>query len=129
MLIKTQEETEVFMRDFHYLDVWHKAHALTLSAHQATEAFPKIETFGLSTTLRRSTSHLTMKIAEACGRDIHAEFLQCLSQARAMGVEIEYQFLLAKDLGFLTDDLHTNFKDRIIEVRRMLSGLIKTASV
>ncbi len=38
------------MRDFRYLDVWHKAHAITLKIHHITEAFPKIETYGLAAT-------------------------------------------------------------------------------
>jgi hypothetical protein len=31
------------MRDFHNLDAWHKAHALTLTIYRFTEQFPKSE--------------------------------------------------------------------------------------
>ncbi len=31
------------MQDFHNLDVWHKAHQLTLDVYKATETFPSVE--------------------------------------------------------------------------------------
>ena len=113
------------MRDFRQLDVWHKAHALTLATYRATEHFPKSETFGLVTTLRRGTTHLTTKIAEACGQDTSPDFMRVLQQARGMGVEVEYQLLLARDLQFLATDTHDALRDQVIEVRRMLSGVLR----
>jgi four helix bundle protein len=117
------------MRDFKYLDAWHKAHALTLNVYRVTKSSPKAETYGLAATLRRSSAQLTMKIAEGCGRDLNIEYVNCLGHARAMGVEVEYQFLLARDLQFMKVDDHDALLHDIIEVRKMLSGLMKTASV
>jgi len=114
------------LRDFRYLDVWHKAHAFTLNVYRISETFPKTETFGLAATLRRGAAHLTMKIAEGCGRDEHAEYIHALQQARAMGVEIEYQLLLARDLQFLEPATYDSLQHDVIEVRKMLSGVIKT---
>ena len=114
------------MRDFRYLDAWHKAHAFTLNVYRISETFPKTETFGLAATLRRSSPHLTMKIAEACGRDEQDEYIRGLQQARAMGVEVEYQLLLARDLTFLEPATYDTLQHDVIEVRKMLSGVIKT---
>lgn len=113
------------MRDFRQLDVWHKAHALTLATYRATDHFPKSETFGLVTTLRRASTQLTMRIAEACGQDLQSDYNRCLQQARGVGVEVEYQFLLAHDLQLLATEQHDTLRDQVIEVRRMLSGLIR----
>ena len=113
------------MRDFRQLDVWHKAHALTLAMYRATEHFPKSETFGLVTTMRRGATQLTMKIAEGWGQDTSAAFMRCLQQARGVGIEIEYQLLLARDLQFLATDAHDALRDQVIEVRRMLSGVLR----
>jgi hypothetical protein len=71
------------MQDFHYLDVWHKAHAFTLNIYRITEAFPKVETFGLAASLRRGAAAISMKIAEGCGRDTNAEFVDCLQRRAA----------------------------------------------
>src|SRR5665213_1412261 len=117
------------MRDFRNIDAWHKAHAFTLRVYLITEAFPKAETYGLAATLRRVSAQLTMKIAEACGKDLVSEFLAALSQARGLGMEVEYQLLLARDLNFLKPDDYDALQGNVIEVRKMLSGLMKTASV
>ncbi len=113
------------MRDFRQLDVWHKAHAFTLATYRATDHFPKSETFGLVSTMRRGATQLTMKIAEGCGQDLLPDYTRCLQQARGLGVEVEYQLLLARDLQLLATERHDALRDQVIEVRRMLSGLIR----
>ena len=117
------------MQDFRKLDVWRKSHAFTLATYRATERFPKTETFGLVTTLRRGATQLTTKIAEACGQDGNSDFLRCMASARASGVELEYQLLLACDLQFLATDLHDALHNQLIEVRRMLSGVLKARAL
>ncbi len=116
------------MRDFRQLDVWHKAHAFTLATYRATEGFPKSETFGLVTTLRRGATHLTTKIAEACGQDLAPDYHRCLQAARGSGVELEYQLLLARDLQFLPAEHFEVLQAQVVEVRRMLSGLLRPRS-
>jgi four helix bundle protein len=117
------------VRDFRYLDAWHKAHAFTLRIYQCPESFPKNETFGLAATLRRSAAQFTMKIAESCGHDTPADYAEGLRRARAIGMEVEYQLLLARDLQFLKTDDYDALLGNVIEVRKMLSGLMKTASI
>ena len=113
------------LRDFRQLDVWHKAHAFTLATYRATEHFPRSETFGLVTTLRRGATQLTTKIAEGCGQDQPTDYVRSLQQSRGIGVELEYQLLLARDLQLLATSQHDALRDQVVEVRRMLSGLIR----
>jgi four helix bundle protein len=117
------------VQPFRKLDVWQKAHELTLRIYRTTEGFPKEETFGLSVQLRRSAISIPMKIVEGCGRDETSEFTRCLGQARGTGVELEYLLLLSRDLQFMKPDDHDALQAQVIEVRKMLSGLMKTASV
>lgn len=117
------------MRDFHHLDAWHKAHAFALAIYRITESFPKAETFGLSATLRRGSANIAMKIAEGCGHDTNAEYVACLRQARGMGMESEYHLLLARDLQFIEPASHDALQHQVIEVRKMLTGLIKSQPV
>jgi four helix bundle protein len=44
-------------------------------------------------------------------------------------MEVEYQLLLSRDLEFMKLEDHAALKADVIEVRKMLSGLMKTASV
>ena len=116
------------MRDFQNLDAWSKAHHLALAVYRLTEAFPSSETFGMTMSLRRGSSHVAMKIAEACGRDDGEPYAAGLRHARGLGVELEYQFLLARDLHLMDEVQHDSLRDQIVEVRRMLSGVIKRHS-
>jgi len=116
------------MRDFHNFDAWSKAHGLTLSIYRLTEDFPKSESFGLVMSMRRCASSIAMKIAEACGRDDGEPYASGLRQARGIGMELEYQILLARDLQLIDEVAHDSLRDRIVEVRRMLSGVINRQS-
>lgn len=114
------------MQPFRNVDVWRKGHELTLKIFQISEAFPKAETFGLSIQLRRSAMTIPMKIAEGCGHDDRMEFLRCLRNARAAAVELEYLLLVGRDLRFIEEGLYGALQDQLIEVRKMLSGLMKS---
>jgi four helix bundle protein len=57
------------MQDFHSLDVWNKAHSLTLSVYQATQGMPREEVFGITMQLRRGATAIATRIAEGCGRE------------------------------------------------------------
>jgi four helix bundle protein len=46
-----------------------------------------------------------------------------------MCVEVEYQLLLARDLQFIEPAVHDALQHQLIEVRKMLSGLMKQASI
>ena len=115
------------MRDFKQLDVWRKAHLLTLDVYRVTEGFPRAEVFGLSASLRRRSAAISMKIAESCGKDALPEYHGCLSAARGMGTELEYQLLLARDLDLIKPDVHDTLVAQVVEVRKMLSGLLRAA--
>lgn len=115
------------MQAFQNLNVWRKAHKLTLDIYRCTECFPRGEIYGLGGQLRRLSSNISMKIAEGCGRDHSSEFTQCLGQARGTGVELEYALLLSRDLQLVQGEAHDTLQGQVIEVRRMLSGLIRSA--
>ncbi len=113
------------MQDFHQLDVWTKAHSLVLRVYTASKELPPSENFGLILHLRRSVVAIARGIAEGCGRASDAEFALDLKKARAAGHELEYVLLLSRDLGFLAGELHDDLKAELLEVRKMITGLVK----
>ena len=86
---------------------------------------PSSENFGLVLNLRRAAVNIPRSIAEGAGRDNRAEFALDLRKARASGHELEYILLLCHDLGFIPDDLHVELNAEVLEVRKMISGLLK----
>jgi four helix bundle protein len=114
------------MQDFRNLKVWQKAHANTLAVYRATAAFPNDERFGLVIQLRRTASSVPMQIADGCGRETDAEFRKALYAAMGASSQLDYQLLLAQDLGYLPDQEYQRFTTEVVEVKRMLAGLIHT---
>jgi four helix bundle protein len=113
------------MQDFHQLNVWKKAHGLVLHVYKASNDLPASENFGLVLNLRRSAVVIARSIAEGAGRDSDAEFAVELKKARAAGHELEYILLLCQDLGFMPKQLHDELNAEVVEVRKMISGLVK----
>lgn len=110
------------MQDFKNLKVWQKAHELALFTYKITADFPKEELFGLRNTLRKTSVDIPAYIAEGCAKENNAEFSKLIRSSMALGNRLEYYALMAKDLTFLNDAIHTEYVGRIVEVRKMLSG-------
>jgi four helix bundle protein len=55
-------------RTFHDLVVWRKAHEFVLAAYSFTANFPKSETYGLASQMRRSAVSIPANIAEGFRR-------------------------------------------------------------
>ena len=112
------------MQDFKHLLVWQKAHDLTLLLYKQTAKFPQYEMYGLTSQIRRCSASIGANIAEGTGRKGHAEFHRFLQMANGSTNELEYHFILARDLGFLTVQEHRDLTDHAVEIRKMLCSLI-----
>jgi four helix bundle protein len=113
------------VKNFRNLQVWHKAHSLTLESYRITNNFPKQEMFGLTSQIRRAAASVAANIAEGCGKRGNAEFQRYLGIATGSASELEYHFLLARDLQFLSEPLYERANASVIEVKRMLSVLAR----
>lgn len=111
------------MRNFRDLLVWQKSHALTLSVYKSTSSFPKEELYGLTSQVRRSASSIPSNIAEGCGRTTQSQLAHFLNIALGSASELEYQILLAYDLGFINDSVYTEKSEQVHEIKRMLTSL------
>jgi len=111
------------VRPFQDLIVWRKAHELALSIYAETKAFPREELYGLTSQLRRAAASVPSNIAEGSARGGAKEFGQFLAVALGSATEVEYQLLLARDLGYLTEPSHRLLEGRLVEVKKMLVSL------
>lgn len=115
------------MQDFRKLKVWEKAHELTLAIYQVTAGFPRQELYGLTNQLRRAVASIPVNIAEGCGRGSQGEFVRFLQIAAGSASELEYELLLARDLRFLEEKAYQPLLAHLVEIKRMLSSLIRAA--
>ena len=112
------------MRDFRQINVWEKAHALTLEIYNVTQGFPKDELYGLTSQIRRASASIAANIAEGFGRGGDVELARFLQISLGSAFEVEYHALLAKDLGIITAECHVRLEAKLIEVKRMLAALL-----
>jgi four helix bundle protein len=113
------------MQDFRRLKVWEKSHALALDIYRLSERFPRRRGLALSSQLRRSALSIPANIAEGAGKASSAEFYRYLQIALGSASETLYHLLLARDTGLLASDQYDALSERVVEVRRMLTGLSK----
>lgn len=114
------------MKDFRKLEVWEKAHQLTLAIYRVTDTFPKQELYGLTSQIRRAAASIPANIAEGCGRNTDVDFARFLQIAVGASSELEYHLLLARHLGFLSMEEHSQLEPKVQSIKQMLAALLRT---
>jgi len=104
------------------LNVWKEALTLAKEIYSLTANFPKEETYGLVSQIRRAAISIPSNIAEGAARNSSKEFIQFLYVSLGSLAELETQLLLSRDLGFLENE---EIDGSIERIRKMLLGLIK----
>lgn len=112
------------MKNFRDLDVWERSHKLTISIYSMTKKFPRDEAYGLTSQMRRCASSVPSNIAEGCGRGSDSDFARFVQIAMGSASELEYQLLLARDLGYLDPHTHDHCEVEATGIKRMLAGLL-----
>jgi four helix bundle protein len=113
-------------RGYKDLMVWQKAMALVPVIYRLVQKLPKQETYALSDQIRRAVISIPANIAEGQARQHKREFVQYLSIARGSLAELDTLLLAAQQLEYFTQSDLKSLSDLIIEVRRMLQGLIRS---
>jgi four helix bundle protein len=88
-------------RNFKDLIVWQKAFVLVKETYAVTKMYPRSEMYGLSQQMRRAAVSIPSNIAEGYGRFYNKEYKQFLSIAYGSLCELETQYLLSVDLGYV----------------------------
>jgi four helix bundle protein len=108
------------------LEVFKKAHALTLRIYGVSEGFPAAEKYGLTSQMRRSAVSIGSNLIEGSHRSNRGEYRQFAGVARGSSGELKYQLMIARDLGYLSESEYGVLRGEADEISRMLSGLVKS---
>jgi four helix bundle protein len=115
-------------QNIHDLTVWERAVGLTVCIYKLTRSFPKEETYGPVSQLRRAGVSVASNIAEGRGRLNQAEFRQFLGISLGSIFEIKTQLLVAGKLGMGDETQIEQAKGLSEEVSKMLTLLIQKLS-
>ena len=113
------------VRNYKDLGVWQKSVDLSIAVYQATRCFPDAERFGLTSQLRRAGTSIPANIAEGWGRGSTKEYVQFLLISRGSLMELETHSVIARRLGYLTEDQFAALQAGVEEIGKMLNGLVQ----
>jgi four helix bundle protein len=118
--------SEKMAHGYHNLSVWKKAYNLTLEIYRFTKTYPKTETYGIISQMRRVSSSVIANVAEGYGKRNLSEYLHYISIAISSCNELEVFLLLSKDLNYLNKKDFDILMNSHIEITKMLLGLRKS---
>jgi len=114
------------LNSYQDLEVWRLAVTLAEECYRLVAGFPKEETFGLTSQIRRAAVSIPANIAEGYGRDQTGSFIQFLRIAQGSGRELETHLILAARLELASQDQLAVPKSNCDRVCKMLRALIRS---
>ena len=106
-------------KSFEQVIVWQRAHQFVLGVYRLTEGFPRKETYGLSSQLRRAAVSIAANIAEGFKKRGRADKVRLLNIAQGSLEECRYYLLLTKDLNY--GDV-TQLQPQLVETSKLLEA-------
>jgi len=95
---------------------------LTLRVYELSESFPASELYSLASQMKRAAYSIPMNIAEGCGKSTDPELARFMDIAAGSASELDYQFLLAKDLSLIDKQTYNEVSSELTEIRKMLTA-------
>ena len=110
---------------FEKLEVWQKSKDVAVKVCRLMRDW---RDFGLRDQMSRSAVSISSNIAEGAERLSKAEFRQFLSYAKGSAGELRTQLCIAEELGYLGAETAQALRDELIQISRMIHGLVRSLS-
>ena len=112
------------MTDIKQLIVWQKAHALALRCYHLASEMRCTQDVSLRSQIVRSAMSIPANIVEGRRQESQREFARFLRYALNSGCELEYHLIMARDIAAISESDASDLLNDVIDVRKMLHGLI-----
>jgi four helix bundle protein len=116
------------MADFKKLQVWQKAHALSLSIDRMCKRIRGPQYSSLRSQLFRAAMSIPANIAEGRSKNSDKDFGRFLGYAVSSCSEVEHHLIVARDTKVIPEAEYVSAISQTITVRKMLYGLLKSLS-
>lgn len=87
-------------KQFQDLIVWQKAHHFVLSVYEQSKKFPKEETYGLKSQLRRAAVSIPANVVEGFKKKGKLDKARFMNIAQSSLEECRYYLILVSDLNY-----------------------------
>jgi len=112
------------MADFKKLQVWQKAHALSLSVDRTSKRIRSSQYASLRNQIFRAALSIPANIAEGRRQRSEKEFGRFLGIALNSTSELEYHLIFARDADIIRESEFVSSISQTITVRKMLYALL-----
>ena len=113
------------MSDFKKLQVWQKAHALSLAVDRISTQMRGARYSSLRSQIFRAAMSIPANIAEGRRQKSEKEFARFLGYALNSSSELEYHLIVGRDTRAIPESDFVCLVTQTITVRKMLHGLMK----
>ncbi len=114
-----------YVYSFEKLEVWIESKELTKQIYKVTQAFPKSETFGMTSQLRRATISICSNIAEGVSRRTYKDKAKFMTIAFSSAVEVINQLIISLELEFITQKQYQTLRKQLESITNKLNALRK----
>ncbi|MGO2496912.1 MAG: four helix bundle protein [Vibrio litoralis] len=108
------------------LRVWQFSFDLTKKIYKQSE---KWKDYGLKDQIRRATVSIVSNIAEGEERQTLKESIRFLYIAKGSAGEVLTQLMLAREFGYLDDEVADEYEVLVRDISKMLAGLISSRAI
>lgn len=113
------------MRDFKKYEDWELSHELTLEVYELSQTFPDKEKYQITSQMQRAAYSIPLNFSEGCGRKSDKEFSRFIQICLGSAHELEYFFILSKDLNYILEEKFNCLSEKINIIKRKLYTLNK----
>ncbi|MBE0635821.1 four helix bundle protein [Candidatus Bipolaricaulota bacterium] len=106
------------------LQIWKEGVSLVEAVYLATKPWPKEETYGLTSQIRRAAVSIPANLAEGIGRGTCLEAARFAQIALGSLYECDTLLVIAKRLGYIESDAVMELRDSCSRLCKQVSGFI-----
>jgi four helix bundle protein len=111
--------------DFKKLQVWQKAHALSLGVHRVSARVRGPQYASLKSQMVRAAMSIPTNIAEGRRQKSEKEFARFLGYALNSSSELEYHLIVSRDTKMISESDFVALVTQTVTARKMLYGLLR----
>jgi four helix bundle protein len=116
-------------QNFKELRVWQEAKSLAVAIYKTTSDGKLSKDYGLRDQLQRSSISIASNIAEGYERNSDAEFMRFLFIAKGSLAELRTQIDIAKEIGYINQEIFGALESDCNKIGAMLTKLIRSRRV
>ena len=109
-------------RNFRNYKVWQDAVDYASKVYKVTSDMPWFEKKGLCDQLQRAVVSISSNIAEGSAKPSDAEFAHFLDTALGSAFEVETQLQIAKNVGYINEELYNNLLTEINNIEKQINN-------